>query len=93
MPCIKKAYNALGNIVEWAHFGTQGEKVVGTKEDYHRATVVSDERGNRAEFTAFGPDDKPMLLKKEGYARNVMRYDVRDHLVEDAYFGVTTNRW
>ena len=84
---IVKVYDALGRVVEWAHFGVQGEKVIGTKEDYHRARVVLDERGNRLEFAAFGPDDKPVLLK-EGYSRKVMRYDVHDHLLEDAYFGV-----
>jgi hypothetical protein len=81
---IVKTYDALEHLTGWAHFGVQGEKVIGTKEEYHRATVVPDERNNRLEFAVFGPDDKPLLLK-DGYSRRVRRYDAQDHLVEDAF--------
>ena len=90
---IVHGYDALGREIEWAYFGIRGEKiiatsdkVINTKEHYHRAAVKLDERGNVLDFIAFGLNDKPLLLGG-GYSRTAMSYEAHNHQVTDAYFG------
>ena len=78
-------YDALGNEIETAFFGSDGQPVL-HKNGNHKWTAQYDVRGNEIETAYFGIDGQPVLLEY-GYHKWTSQFDVRGNEIESAFFG------
>lgn len=87
---MTRKYDARGELVEEACYGTDGEPTL-SDEGWSRITYVNDDLGRAIERAHFGVRGEPVIGKDERYHRGKRSLDERGNPLEVAFFG--TDGW
>lgn len=86
---ITESFDAHGNLVEQASFGTDNKLCINA-HGYARVTASYDARDNKTEIAYYDIKGAPVTYRSfsgGGYARATLRYDGRGNQVELAFYG------